>query len=35
MIKLNNPYETARQTSGRLVQVDKKYNIEEEFHEGL
>lgn len=35
MIKLDNPYETAWQTSRRLVQVDKNDSIEEEFHEGF
>lgn len=35
MIKLDDPYKTAWQTSGRLVQVDKNYNIGTEFHEGF
>ena len=33
MITLDLSCETAWQTSGKLVQVDKNCNIEEEFHE--
>lgn len=34
MAKLDNSYETAQQTSGKLFQIYKNYNIEEEFNEG-
>lgn len=33
MIKVDNLYETARQTVERLIQVDKNDNIEEDFHD--